>query len=360
MTAAGETFDVSSLVTITQVIARAREIIDPGVWIWTTAGAGEGRTGRRNKAAFDQYALRPSIMHDVSSVDTSTSFLGVDLDFPVMAAPVGGTILYTPGGGVASASGAVAAGVSGFCGSLTQAPWEEIAAVAPGRYFLQIYVMGDHVWLGEIADRAEAAGFAGICVTVDSVVPARRDGVAENGFDWRRERELVPSNLISHGRDDTYKSRFIWPDLEWLCKRTNLPVILKGVMRGEDAATAIDHGVSSLYVSNHGGRSLDRGLGTIEVLEEVVAAGAGRVDIVVDGGFTRGSEVCLALAMGAQAVAIGQLQLFGLAIGGAEGLAHVLGILKSEVAVTMAMLGCSRIDEIGPDHVRDVSPLTVE
>ena len=342
--------------TISRVIARAKELMDPAAFAWTFSGAGEGATALRNSAALDRLALVPSIMNDVSSVVTTTSFLGVPLSMPVLAAPIGSRAMYHPEDAVEVARGATAAGTASFCGNQTTSLWSDVAAVAPGGHFYQLYVLGDRDWQSRIVDVVEAAGFAGLCITVDAQVSARRDQLIESGYNSRAERQDL-INYRELGWSDSFKTTFTWPELEWLCERTALPVILKGVMRPAEATKALEAGVSAIYVSNHGGRSIDHGISTIEVLEEIVTAVGPEVEVVVDSGFTRGAEVCKALALGARAVGIGKLQCCALALGGAPALTHVLGILQHEIAVTMGMLGCRNVSAISRDHVRWSFPL---
>jgi isopentenyl diphosphate isomerase/L-lactate dehydrogenase-like FMN-dependent dehydrogenase len=350
------TIGLAELNTISEVIARAKEVMDPAVYAWTFSGAGEGATALRNNAALDRLALMPAVLKDVSTIDTATSFLGVPLSMPVVMAPVGTSIMYHPESAVEVARGATAAGTASFCGNQTTSRWSEVAAVAPKRHFYQLYVFGDRGWLGQILEVVEAAGFAGICVTVDAPVAARRDFLIESGRDWRTERH-EQINYAELGRLDAFKATFTWADLEWLCGQTSLPVILKGVMRPADAAQGLDVGVGAIYVSNHGGRSMDHGLSTVEILEEIVAAVGPGVDVAVDGGFTRGAEVCKALALGARVVGIGKLQCCALALGGAPVLTHVLEILQKEISITMAMLGWRHVGEVARDQVRWSFPI---
>jgi len=343
--------DFDFLLTIDQVIARAREASEPGPYEWGAAGAGQGVTTSRNSLALNLLALLPRVLRDVSSVDTTSSFVGVPLAIPVMLAPVAALALYDPGDALAAAQAATRCGTAAFCGMLSASPWEEVASTAAGRHFFQIYPMGDRAWMSEIADRAEQAGFAGICVTVDSPVIGRRDRSIESGFGWAVPAEGTDS-LNRHGFDYAYRPTFTWPDLAWLCAHTNLPVIVKGIMTAEDAIEAIDCGVAAVYVSNHGGRMVDQGLSTIEVLSEIVEAVGARADVAVDSGFTRGAEVCKALALGARAVGIGRLQCWGLAAGGATALGRVLEILGHEISSTMANIGCGSVTDITPGHVR--------
>jgi 4-hydroxymandelate oxidase len=200
-------------------------------------------------------------------------------------------------------------------------------------------------------DRAEAAGFAGICVTVDSPVVGRRDSSLEDGFTWSVPPEGTV-NLRDLGIDYRYRPGLDWSDFEWLVARTDLPVVIKGVMSPEDAIRAVEAGAAGIVVSNHGGRMVDHGLSTIEALAEIVESVGQGVDVAIDGGFTRGAEVCKALALGARAVGIGRLQCWGLAIGGADGVSRVLSILRAEIEATMANIGCPTLADIGPGHVR--------
>jgi isopentenyl diphosphate isomerase/L-lactate dehydrogenase-like FMN-dependent dehydrogenase len=344
--------DLATIHTIDRVLAMAQEVVEPGPYTWAAAGAGEGFTVRRNRVALDHLALVPELMQDVSSVDPSTTVLGVPIAFPVLISPVGSTVLFHPDSAVAVAAGATLAGTSSFCATFTRARWEDAAATAPGRHFFQLYVGGDRGWLGAVTDRIQEAGFAALCVTVDSAVVSRRDALFASGFDWRVEREGIPENLVRHGRDDLFKRRFTWSDFEWLCEHARVPVGVKGILTARDAVRAVERGAAAVYVSNHGGRAVDHEVSTIEVLAEIIDAVGDRAEVLVDGGFQRGADVCKALALGAQAVAIGRLQCWGLALGGAAGVARVLSILHDEVTSTMALLGARNVAELTRDHVR--------
>jgi glycolate oxidase len=349
--------DLVEIKTIDQVIATAREILDPGVFTWAASGAGVEVTVARNSLALNALALIPRLMVDVANVEINTSFLGVPLEIPVLMAPIGALALYHPDDARASGEGAARAGTSIFCGILGDQPWEEVAFTAPGRHFFQMYVLGDREWLGRVVDRVEKSGFAGICLTADSPAIARRDGSLTANYDWNIYRGDGPANLRDIGYDPEFKRRFTWADLEWLRGATSLPLILKGVMSTPDALRAVDCGVKGIYVSNHGGRAVDHELSPMEVLAEIVDAVGGRAEVIVDSGFTRGAEVCKALALGAKAVAIGRLQCWALAIGGAAGVAKVLEILRQEIHLTMTNLGCRTVNELTPEMVRWSMPI---
>lgn len=350
------TTELAATTTIDQVIALAQERVDIGPYTWAATGAGQGATIARNRKAIDRLALVPRMMQDVRHIDTTTNLLGIDLSMPIVTAPVGSTVLFDPMGTVAVAEAATRVGTATFCASLIRAKWEDVAATAPGRHFFQMYVMGDGHWIDEVTDRIQRAGFAGLAVTVDSAIPARRDAVARGGWDWRMEREGLPANLEPHGRDDSFKAAFTWRDFERLCATARLPVLIKGILSGEDARIAIEAGAAAIYVSNHGGRNVDHELATIDALEEIAQVVAGRVPIIIDGGFSRGADVIKALALGASVVALGRLQCWGLAIGGADGVERTLTILKDELAVTMGLIGCPNLAAITRDRVKQSFP----
>ncbi len=346
-----EPLDLDQLKTIGQVIARAREVLEPGRYRWAAAGAGTGVTVSRNSVALNRLALIPRMLDDVSQVDTRSTFVGVPLETPVVLAPVAALGIYDAGDALAAAIAATAHGTSAFCGILTSSPWEQVASTAPGRHFFQLYAMGDRDWVAAVTDRVEGAGFAGICVTVDSPVVGRRDLSLEDGFKWEVPLEGTV-NLSELGADYRFRPRLTWSDIEWLASRTRLPVIVKGIMSPDDAVRSVECGAAGVYVSNHGGRMVDHGLSTIEALAEIVDAVGERADVAVDGGFTRGAEVCKALALGARAVGIGRLQCWGLAVGGAAGLGRVLTILSEEIAATLANMRWPTTAAIGREQDR--------
>ncbi len=343
--------ELAGLISIDQIIALARERIEPGPHTWADAAAGQEVTASRNVRSLDHLALVPQMLTDVGTVDTTSSFVGVPLSMPVMLAPVGAMSLYHEDGAMGSAQAAAAAETAAMCGMLVSEPWEDLAATSPGRHFFQLYVCGDREWLREVITRVEAAGFAGIVVTVDTPVIGRRDRALTSGFHWSRDSE-DPYNLAQHGFDMDYRKRVTWSDFEWICETATVPVILKGVLAARDAALAVRAGAAGIYVSNHGGRALDHTISTIEVLAEVVDAVGPKIDVVIDSGFTRGPDVCKALALGAKAVGIGRLQCWALGVGGQAGITRVLQILRDEIETSMANLGVAQVSDLEPDHVR--------
>lgn len=337
--------------TIDQVLALAKRSLDAGAHTWAAAGAGQEVTVSRNSVALNSLALMPRVGRHVADVDTGVEFLGVRLAMPVILAPVGALVIYDPGDALAAAQAATEAGISDFCSLFTRSPWPEVAATAPGRHFLQLYAQGDRSWLDEIVAGVEQLGFAGLCMTLDSPVIGRRDRSLASGYTWKSPLGGTV-NFDDAGTGPEHRAGFTWSDLEWLCDRTDLPVVAKGIMSAQDARAAVESGARAVYVSNHGGRMVDHSLSTIEVLEEIVDVVGEEVEIVIDSGFTRGAEVCKAVALGARAVGIGRLQCWALAAGGSPMLLRALQILHDEIAKTMANIGSRNLAELNRNTVR--------
>jgi glycolate oxidase len=302
---------------------------------------------RRNRLGLDSLALRPRVLVDVSGLDTSTSFLGHKLKIPVLLAPIGSLQILTPEGAVAVAKAAAEFGTVNFVSSVTQPALEEIAAATRAPKIFQLYVQGDMKWVEEILARVKRAGYSALCLTVDTAIYGRR------------ERQMMDRYLPPSRRQTGYEHRatLTWETMDAIKEIAGLPFILKGVATAEDAALAVAHGVSAVYVSNHGGRQLDHGRGTIDMLPEIAAAVGKKAEIVLDGGILRGTDVVKALALGANAVAIGKLQGWGLGAGGKEGLLRVLEILEDEIRVAMGLLGVTRVGELAPAYVCPGAPV---
>lgn len=342
--------------TIDELTELGRSKLDDGALHYVMSGAGEELTVARNDRAMNRLALIPEVLRGVGQVDVSTRVLGVDLALPVMLAPVGSLGLFAPEGALDAALGATAAGTVSFVGVLSSPHMRDVIGKAPGRHFFQIYVAGDRPWLGGLVDEVQEHGFHGICVTVDSPVTARRDRLLrKDAFDWRMEREGLPPNLEQRGRDRSLQASFDWHDLEWLRSHTDLPLVIKGILSDRDAVRAVNAGVDAVYVSNHGGRALDHGIGAIDALPAIVEAVGGEVPVLLDGGISRGVHVAKALALGASAVLMGRMQCLALAAGGAAGVERALGIITDELRTAMALLGCRSVAELGPRHVRVVT-----
>ena len=334
-------------VTNQEIIVAARRNLTQTVWDYLTGGAESETTMRRNRYGLDGLAFRPRVLIDVSKIDTAATFLGHKLKIPVMLAPIGSLQALTPEGGVAVAKAGAEFGTINFVSSVTQPSLEEIAAAGANPKIFQLYVQGDLKWVENIVHRVQQAGYSALCLTVDTAHYGRRER-------QMMDRWLPPSR---RGAGYEYRTGLTWKILDAIKKMAGLPFILKGVATAEDAALAVAHGVDAVYISNHGGRQLDHGRATIDMLPEIVAAVGGRAEIILDGGILRGSDALKAIALGAKAVAIGKLQGWGLAAAGQAGLVRVLELLEEEIVTTMGLLGVTRLDQLGAAHLCKVAPL---
>lgn len=330
-----------------EVIVQARRNLSQNVWDYLTGGAESETTMCRNRFGLDSLAFRPRVLVDVSHIDATTTFLGHKIRIPVMLAPIGSLQIITPEGAVAVANAAHEFGTLNFVSSVTQPSLEETAAASPQPKIFQLYVQGDMHWVEALLTRAKKAGYQALCLTVDTAYYGRRER-------QMMDRWLPPSRRMTGFE---HRAALTWEIMDAIKEMAGLPFILKGVATAEDAAMAVQHGVSAIYISNHGGRQLDHGRGTIDMLPEIVAAVAGKAEIVLDGGIVRGSDVLKALALGAKAVAIGKLQGWGLGAAGRDGLVRVLELLESEIITSMGLLGVSRVDQLKPEHLFKVQPI---
>jgi isopentenyl diphosphate isomerase/L-lactate dehydrogenase-like FMN-dependent dehydrogenase len=337
----------ADFVTNQEIIQAARRNLADNVWHYLTGGAESETTMRRNRQGLDAIAFRPRVLVDVSKIDTSATFLGHELKIPVMLAPIGSLQSITPAGAVAAAQAAEEFGTVNFVSSVTQPTLEEIAASSRTPKIFQLYVQGDLKWVENLLARVKQAGYSALCLTVDTAHYGHRER-------QMMDRWLPPSR---RGSGYEYRAGLTWEMMDAIKEMAGLPFILKGVATAEDAALAIEHGVSAIYVSNHGGRQLDHGRATIDTLPEIVEAARGKAEIVLDGGIVRGSDVLKAIALGARAVAIGKLQGWGLAANGQAGLVRVLQILESEIITTMGLLGITRLDRLTSSYLCKVQPL---
>ena len=336
-------------VTNQEVIMAARRNLTQDVWDYLSGGAESETTMRRNRLGFDSLALRPRVCVDVSKIDTSTTFLGQKLRIPVMMAPIGSLQTITPEGGVAVAKAAATFGTLNFVSSVTQPSLEEIAASTTHPKIFQLYIRGGLEWCEEILQRVKKAGYIALCLTVDTAHYSRRERQMMN-------RWLPPSKRAETRRH--FQAMVTWEMMAAIKKLAGLPFILKGVATAEDAKIAVDQGVEVIYISNHGGRQLDHGRATIEILPEVIAAVNGQADVILDGSILRATDILKAVALGAKAVTIGKLQGWGLAAGGDTGLVRVLELLEEELVIDMGLLGVTRIDQVNASYVCKAPPVS--
>jgi isopentenyl diphosphate isomerase/L-lactate dehydrogenase-like FMN-dependent dehydrogenase len=321
----------------------AEERLDANALAYFAGGAGDEVTMRENLAAFERRKLRPRMLVDVEQVSTATTVLGTEIALPVVIAPLAMQRLAHPDGELATARAAAAAGtIMCLSSAATCAP----AELTEGRRWFQVYVWKPRSKTEAAIESAVATGYSALVLTVDVPYLGRRERDLRVDFKVP-EGMAVQGNLFGQGFDATVS----WRDLEWLAGY-GLPVVVKGLLTAEDAQLACEHGAEAVVVSNHGGRQLDGVSASLDVLEEVVAAVDGRAEVLLDGGVRRGTDVLKALALGARAVLIGRAMIWGLAVDGEEGVAHVLSLFREEIELGLALLGCTSPADVSRAHVQ--------
>jgi len=335
--------------TLQEIVAAARRNLAPGPWSYLVGGAETETTVRRNRLALDSLAFRPRVLRDVSRVDSSSRFLASKTRLPVMLAPIGGLESIVDGGAAAAARGAAAFGVPQMLSSVCQPGLEATAAAADTLRVFQLYVRGDDAWVDDHVQRALANGYTAFCLTVDVAMYSRRERDLVGRFvkPWRA---TAPAG-------SNFQSGLSWQQVKRFKDKHSVPLILKGIATVEDAGLAVEHGVEVIYVSNHGGRQLDHGLGSAAVLPEIVQAVRGRAEVWVDGGFMRGTDIVKAVALGANTVGLGRLPCLGLAAAGVPGLVRALEILENEVQTCLGLLGAASFAELTPQHIAAAPPV---
>jgi 4-hydroxymandelate oxidase len=357
----------SEPVNICEYEELARERIEKGHYDFIAGGATDEITIRRTRAVFDSIMLRPRMMVDISRRDLSTTVLGQKISFPVMLDPAGNHSAAHPDAEIASVKAAGAASTLMVLSSHASRTLEEVAKAASGPLWFQQYFFKDRGLTLEMAARAEEAGYSAICMTVDAKVKPKRERNIRNDYVGHASPNYAHLDLGTHtwkfaadapaGPSDIRDPAAIWSDLDWLAANIRLPIVVKGIMTGEDGKLSAEHGAKAVIVSNHGGRYLDTTFATIEVLPEVVKAIDGQAEVYLDGGIRRGTDIFKALALGARAVLIGRPLFWGLAVDGEAGARAVLQMLRDELDATMGMCGRPTVDSIGIDSIATVSPL---
>jgi isopentenyl diphosphate isomerase/L-lactate dehydrogenase-like FMN-dependent dehydrogenase len=325
-----------------EIIQEARRRLNQGAWDYLVGGSESETTLRRNRLAFDRVAFRPRILIDVSDIDPSTTFMGQRLRIPAILAPIGSLQVFDPEGAVASTKAATEFGIMHVVSSVTEPALEDTAAATATPKIFQLYVHGDMKWTEDILGRVQQAGYAALALTVDVAHYSRRERPMMTRYQPPTRR--VPPNR-------KYLASLTWETMDRIKEMAGLPFMLKGVQTAEDAEIAVQHGVDVIWVSNHGGRQIDHGLGSMETLAEIVQAASGKARIIVDGGVQRGSDILKAVALGADVVALGRLQGWGLAAGGKDGIVRMLEILEDELISAMGLTGITRIGQATPKHV---------
>jgi len=342
-----------TFVTLPEIKRAARRRLPRDAYNFGAGGAETETTLRRNRRSLDRLAIVQNILVDVRQIDLSTRLLGVPLSWPVAIAPMGGLILFHPEGDVEMARGAGRADTLQFLSGATGWPVEAVAAASQGPKMFQLYWHGDRGWVADLLARVEASGYLSVCLTVDVQVYGRRERDIVNRFNPREAMAKAPN---PRGPNSDYQARLTWDDVEWLKKTTRLPIGIKGIMTVNDARRAIETGVELIWVSNHGGRQLDHTQATIDALPRIADAVAGRASIVIDGGFSRGTDVIKGLARGADVVAIGRTALWGLAADGAAGVAATLDILRFEMRTALALAGQTSVKGLSADAILRLDP----
>ena len=346
------------LLTVDDAERRAKDVLAPEAWAYIAGGAGDERTLRWNREAFSRYRLRPRVLVDVSSVSTETTVLGTPVSMPVLVAPAAFQGIAHEEGELATARVAAAAGTLMCLSTVATATPGEVAAAAPGgARWLQIYVFRDREVSDEVIAQALDAGFSALVLTADLPVYGIRHREVRAGFDAPEADVPAIAAARARGRaGDHHALSLLDAGLQWdyvaeLRERWSVPVVVKGLVTAEDAELACVYGAAGVVVSNHGGRQLDGAVASLDALPEVVEAVAGRAEVFLDGGVRRGTDVVMALALGARAVLVGRPAMYGLAFGGEKGVRQVLEILRDETENALALLGCRSPAEVTRAHV---------
>ena len=363
--------------TIAELRAAARRSVPKPIFDYADGAAWDEVTARRNIAAFEDVTLHPLALTDVSSVDLTTSVLGGAVALPILGAPTGLTGLQHPDGEMAIARAAHAAGTITTLSTMASCTMEEVAAASSGRRWFQLYVMSDRGLVDSLLDRAVANGYEALMLTVDVQVAGVRERDVRNGFSvpprislktltqgvmhprWSAgfvaNPRMVPANLgwegsatasLASAVNRAFDPTVTWDDLADLRARWQGPLIVKGVMRPDDAVRCVEHGADAIIVSNHGGRQLDGTAAAIEALPAIADAVGDRVELYLDSGIRRGTDIVKALALGARAVLIGRALMYGLGAAGEAGARRAFSILENELRVALALAGYPRTTDL--------------
>ena len=321
-----------------EFVRKARANLNQNAWDYIIGAAETETTMRRNRMALDEIAFRPRVLRDVSRVDASVERFGRKLRMPVMVAPVGALEIFDPDGAAAMVRATGKFGIAHMLSSVSAPGLEKTAEAAPDALRLfQLYVRGDDAFVEDYVGRAIAKGYAAFCLTVDTAHYSRRErDIAK--------RYVRSTRLRVSGGD--FQMGLSWRTVKLIKDKFKIPLVIKGIATAEDAKMAVDHGVDWIYVSNHGGRQLDHGRGSLHALPEIVDAVKGRAKIMVDGGVCRGSDVVKAIVSGADLVGIGRMQCWALGAGGENGVVRMLELLEDEVIRTLGLLGVTSFAEL--------------
>ena len=360
---AGEA-DLDACACVTDLEAIARRTLPQGVYDYYAGGAEDEQTVVANREAFRKVFLRPRALVGVGRIDTAITALGAPVSMPVLVAPTAYQRLAHPDGELATARAAGECGTIMTASTIATCSLEEIASAATGPLWFQLYVQPDREVSRELVRRADAAGYRALCLTVDTPQLGRRERDVRNGFhlppgitmrNFGDERAGMPrpgrGSAFAAAASQLLDATLTWDAVAWLKSETRLPIVVKGIIAAEDASLAVESGADAIVVSNHGGRQLDGCEPTLQALPNVVGAVGGRIEVYLDGGVRRGTDVIKALALGARAVMIGRPVLWGLAAGGQAGVRCALEMLRTELILAMQLAGVPTVSAIGPQLI---------
>src|SRR5262245_44329982 len=333
-----------------EIVAKARQNLNQNNWDYIVGATETETTLKRNRMSLDTIAFRPRVLRDVSKIDASVERLGRRLRLPLMFAPVGGLEGFHPEGAAPVVRGAKEFGIAHMLSSVCDPGLEKTAQAAPEALrIFQLYVRGDEAWVDDFAKCAIDNGYAAFCLTVDTSIYSRRErDIAK--------RHVTAGRRRASGRD--FQAALDWRTVKRLKDKFNIPLALKGIATAEDAKMAVEYGVDWVYISNHGGRQLDHGRGSMDVLPEIVDAVGDRAKILIDGMFCRGTDIVKALAMGADLVGLGRMQCYALAAAGQAGIVRLLELLEDEVIRVLGLLGVKNFAELDRSYVHRATPPT--
>ena len=350
-----------SFVNLFEAEDQARAKLPPEIFDYYAGGANDEISLRQNRRIYDDMSLRYRVLVDVSQRSLKTSLLGFEMPAPIVIAPMSFQQMAHPDGEIATARAASEAGIIMTASTFATCNMESIAKAANGHLWFQLYTHRDRAMTKDLVLRAEACGYKALVLTADVPELGRRERDERHGF------KLPPEMRVANFPDLKVESEhgsglqtFIqglrdgslsWKDVDWLASITKMPILIKGIVRGDDALLAIEHGAKGVIVSNHGGRQLDTAVAPIHALPHVVAAVEGRVPVLIDGGIRRGTDVIKCLALGANAIMLGRPVLWGLAVGGQAGVKRALDLLTAELDLALALCGVTDVGKVPRDLI---------
>ena len=338
----GSKIEGEEYLVLHEFVKKAREKLPKETWDYLIGASETETTFKRNRFALDNIAFRPRVLRDVENVDLSVDLFGHNLKMPVILAPIGSMQDFVDGAGTAPTLAASEFGIMHMISSTCMPGLEEVAKSVNYPKLFQLYVRGNKDWVDDNIKNAMDHNYAGICLTVDLDAYGRRERDLA-------KRYRTTSRQSASGFE--HQMRFSWKDIDRIKSYCHLPIIIKGIATKEDALLAVEHGVEVVYVSNHGGRQLDYGLGGLNVLPEISEAIGNNAKVIFDGGIMRGTDVVKAIALGADCVGIGRLQGFAAAAGGSKAIVRMLEVLELEISTALRLLGVNSIFDLDDTYL---------